>query len=257
MSNTPNTPIISQSSLYMTGLDVQKIGATTFSLAPGMCRDSTDSMDLVYGFVDDFNNVNSQTIILNVAKNGANGLDTGSIAANTWYSIYVIGSSTNQNPVALIATLSSNAKPYLPTGYDCYRLRTFFRVDNSSSIIRFNALYDGARIEYNFLEDVFALTGGNVSTLTDLIVDSSTPPVQTSIMNFGFGFTPTAAGNVFEVQPNNYQGATGQKYSAQVAAVPLFGQGSVFVNNNGTNRTIKYKVAGTVNIQVWGFTCVV
>jgi hypothetical protein len=258
MSNVPNTPIISQSNLYMTGLDIQKIGTTTFSLAPGMCRDSTDSMDLTYGFVDDFNNVNNQTIILDVAKNGANGLDTGSIAANTWYSVYVIGSSTNQSPVALIATLSSNEKPYLPAGYDCYRLRTFFRVDNSSSIIRFNALYDGASIEYNFLEDVLPLTGGAATTLTDLIVDSSIPPVQTAIMNLGFGFTPAAAGNVLELQPSNYQGITGQKYSAQVASIPLFGQASVFVNDNGTNRTIKYKVsAGTVNLQVYAFTCVV
>lgn len=252
-----NLPVIQQSSLYMSGLDIQKIGANTFSLAPGMCRDSTDSMDLVYGFSDDFWTVQNAPVVLDILKNGANGLDTGTIAANNWYSIYIIGSSRNLKPLAMLASLSSNEKPYLPEGYDVYRLRTFFRIDNSSSIVRFNALYDGARIEYNFLEDVFALTGGNVSTLTDLIVDSSTPPVETSIMNFGFGFTPTSAGNVFEVQPNNYQGATGQKYSAQVASIPLFGQGSVFVNNNGTNRTIKYKVGGTVNIQVWGFTCVV
>lgn len=252
-----NLPVVQQTNLYMDGLAVQKIGATTFSLSPGLCRDSTNSMDLTFGFENDFWITPVDPIILDVSKNGVNGLDTGAIAANTWYSIYIIGSSRNLKPTAMIATLSSNSRPYLPQGYDTFRLRTFFKVDNSSSIVRFNALYDGARIEYNFLEDVYALTGGNVSTLTEIIVDSSTPPVQTSIMNFGFGFTPTSAGNVFEIQPNDYQGATGQKYSAQVASIPLFGQGSVFVNNNGTNRTVKYKVGGTVNIQVWGFTCVV
>lgn len=255
-----NLPVIQQSSLYMSGLDIQKIGANTFSLAPGMCRDSTDSMDLVYGFKDDFWTVKSTPIILDVSSggiNGANRLDTGTLASNTWYSVYIIGSSRNLKPLAMIASLSSNSKPYLPEGYDVYRLRTFFRVGSGLNIVKFNALYDGARIECNYLDDVAVLTGGNVSTLTELIVDSSTPPVQTSILNFGFGFTPTAAGNVFEIQPNDYQGATGQKYSAQVASIPLFGQGSVFVNNNGTNRTIKYKVGGTVNIQAWGFTCVV
>lgn len=249
-----NFPVVQQTNLYMNGLDIQKSGATTFTLAPGMCRDSTNTMDLVFGFQNDFWDTQITPIVLDVSKNGVNGLDTGSIAANTWYAIYIIGSSRNLQPLAMVASLASNEKPYLPQGYDTFRLRTFFKVDNSSSIVRFNALYDGARVEYNFLEDVFALTTGSASSLTEIIVDSSTPPVQTSIMNFGFGFTPTAAGNVFEVQPNNFQGATGQKYSAQVASIPLFGQGSVFVNNNGTNRTIKYKVGGTVNIQVWGFS---
>jgi len=52
---------------------------------------------------------------LNLATNGVNGLDTGSMTANTWYATYIIYNPTTST-VAGLASLSYTA-PTLPSGY--------------------------------------------------------------------------------------------------------------------------------------------
>lgn len=64
---------------------------------------------------------------------GAGGLDTGTIAINTWYYLWVISSNFN---VTLLASLSSTA-PTLPSGYTFMLRIGVFRVDGSSNVRRF------------------------------------------------------------------------------------------------------------------------
>ena len=72
--------------------------------------------------------------VVNGLSSGANGLDTGVLATNTWYYIWVIGDSSGANPTEGILSLSPGApfgagaagtpsgiSPVLPGGYDLFR----------------------------------------------------------------------------------------------------------------------------------------
>ena len=58
---------------------------------------------------------NSGTITINSASSGANGLDTGSIAANTWYYFYAIWNGTTVAGLLSLQNVMSFAT--LPSGY--------------------------------------------------------------------------------------------------------------------------------------------
>lgn len=57
---------------------------------------------------------NYGTCTINLAVNGANGLDTGAVAANTWYYLYAIGQGTTTN--VCLASTSATA-PTMPGVY--------------------------------------------------------------------------------------------------------------------------------------------
>lgn len=82
-------PIAFAPNLYIDGLGISP-GATTLLLTvgTGAARDSTNQDDIIV----------STALTINGAANGANGLDTGALAANTFYYVYVIGSSLSANP---------------------------------------------------------------------------------------------------------------------------------------------------------------
>lgn len=67
---------------------------------------------------------------LNTAATGANGLDTGVLAASTWYYVYAITQPGGTK--AVIASLSA-AGPLLPSGYDKWTLISAFRTDATAN----------------------------------------------------------------------------------------------------------------------------
>jgi hypothetical protein len=74
------------------------------------------------------------TIVINCAQSGqaaGNDLDTGVLAASTWYYIWVIYNGTT---VAGLASLSSTA-PLLPSGYTYSRLVSAWPTNSSSQLI--------------------------------------------------------------------------------------------------------------------------
>ena len=84
-------------------------------------RSSTDTVDIDATYVILFDNVNFKTrkfdavnLTINAATSGANGLDTGSYAANTWYANFIIGKP--DNTVAGLHSLSFTA-PTMPAGF--------------------------------------------------------------------------------------------------------------------------------------------
>lgn len=73
------------------------------------------------------------SLTANIAASGANGLDTGSEAANTWYYVWVIYNGTT---VAALLSTSSSA-PTMPGGYTYKALVGAVRNDGTSNFIRF------------------------------------------------------------------------------------------------------------------------
>src|SRR5208283_4100787 len=87
-------PQVNAGLLYVNGLDVSWVSTTALSVAAGAARDSSNVNDIV----------SPTAVSISSAINGAGGLDTGTIAASTFYAVYIIGSSLSANPETNIAT---------------------------------------------------------------------------------------------------------------------------------------------------------
>lgn len=150
---------------YINGLGIST-GATNLlvNMAAGAARDSTNQDDIVL----------PSAVVINSAANGANGLDTGTLAASTFYYVYVIGSSLSANPETNVetqvstiggttlngivltetvvatpaSTVANNPQPAgllslsataptLPTGYDMFRRVGAVLTDGASHILAF------------------------------------------------------------------------------------------------------------------------
>ena len=126
------------------------------------------------------------SVTINTTTSGANGLDAGSIAAATWYSVWVISTGST---VAGIISVSQTA-PTLPSGYVYYVRVGWVRTGASSSNLCRTLQY-GNRAQY-------VVTPGS-QTSTVVIIVSSGPaggvfnPVAWNSAAIG-NFVPPTAG---------------------------------------------------------------
>jgi hypothetical protein len=106
-------------------LGIAFLTTTTIQLQTGKARNSTDLTDIILG--------SNQTI--NFSVNGAvNRLDAGTIAAATWYHVFVIASADGTTLVGGLASLSQTA-PTLPGGYTIFRRVASVRTAPGSAVI--------------------------------------------------------------------------------------------------------------------------
>lgn len=90
------------------GLGTARPSTTTITIAPGYAADEIAQTTYLQ---------NTGTLTLNAATTGANGLDAGSLANNTWYHVFVIGKADG----TVAAFGSTNLAPTLPSGYTLRR----------------------------------------------------------------------------------------------------------------------------------------
>lgn len=115
---------------YISGLTLSTAGSsTTFSVASGVATDSTNAvmMNLAASI--------SKTTSAWAVGSAAGGLDTGSIAANTWYHAHLIYRADTQ-VVDVLVSLSASA-PTLPTGYAYSRRIGAMKTNGSSQWTKF------------------------------------------------------------------------------------------------------------------------
>lgn len=74
-------------------------------------------------------------LTLDITASGANGLDAGAEAADTWYSIWVIHNPTTATTAGLLST--SEDAPTMPAGYTKKRRVGWVRNDDSSDFRKF------------------------------------------------------------------------------------------------------------------------
>lgn len=215
MSATQNEPIYTLPHLYITGMNISVASTTVLGIAPGMCRDAYNAIDMEIGYANLQGNVLPATqyqgyipgLLLNSAVNGANGLDTGTLGASLQYAIYVIGDSRGYNPVATIMTLTSNPLPLMPFGYDSYRLLGFIETDPSNHFVYATHKPQNmvGAIEYILQPPISVLSGGNATSFTaiDLTTNSALPTTTLAniIITLQVTFTPAAAGDVVTFRP--------------------------------------------------------
>ena len=149
----------------------------------------------------------SQTIATGTA--GAGGLDTGSIAASSWYNVYA-GCNASGAPTAYLS-LSATA-PTKPSGYAFFSRLGAVRTASGSAVL-LGTIQSGRRAQYvvggaNVSAAIVMASGTSGSattpTWTAVAVGPFVPPTASAI--FGTLSTPSTGGASM-VAPNNSYGA--------------------------------------------------
>ena len=235
----PQTPIANVGNFYINGCRLSWVSTTTFNVTSGLCRDSTDTIDIIMGGSQyssatnaggeqGLNNPSSAgaTVLVSVALNGAGGLDVGTIAASKEYSVFAIGDSRGFNagsalitltPVSTGAAAPAAPVPHLPLGYDCYRYIGSVSIDSSSHVRPF--IQTGAQAVRTIWYDP-----GTGPSTAGVVIPSSATSSSTTYINAGLfatlipqsalevilnvAFTPNSAGNVVYFAPATVDNGT-------------------------------------------------
>lgn len=269
---TQNDPVYSLPFLYISGLNISVASTTILAIAPGQARDQNDVIDMPVGFPNlQGNTLPAQQflnylppIFINSAVNGANGLDAGSLIATMDYAVYLIGDSRGYNNVAGLISLTSNAAPLLPLGYDSYRLLGFIQTDGSAHFVASstNPINIRNARAYYLSSASSVLSGGNATSFT--AIDLSTPiPTTTArdvIAYLLVTFTPAAVGDTVQFRPTSEgtpQTAGLPTIVGVTAGIAQSQYLTVICGVGSSKPEIDYKVTSgsdSVNVSVVGYS---
>ena len=215
----PNFPIVNLGNSYVNGFALTWLTNTTMFLGQGQARNSTDNNDIL---------LNGNGATINVAVQGVNGIDQGTIAASTFYYVYAIGDSTAMDatspgyvPTAGLISLSAT-NPALPGNYDMFRRIGTILTSGAGAILAFRQLRAQAyrKMWYDTAISVLAATAAAAFTAQSLAV--AVPPIATEV-GFRADLFPNAAADFVELRPTGSASAAGYvKMSGDVAAVHHF-----------------------------------
>jgi hypothetical protein len=204
-----------------------------------------------------------QPLLINSTVVGANGIDTGAIAASSQYAIYLIGDSRGYNLVAGLISLTSNAFPTLPSGYDSYRLLGFAATDGSSHFVYATQKPQNmvGALQYINSPALSVLSGGNATTFTaiDLTTNAAVPTttLPNVIVELFVTFTPAAAGDTVQFRPTGSTATAGLvTITGAVAGVAQTQYIQVIAGVGSSKPEIDYKVtasgdAVSVSVASW------
>lgn len=216
-----NDPIYSLPHLYISGMNISVSSTTVLAIAPGQCRDMNDNIDMAVGFPNLQGNVYpipqyqgyKPPLLVNSAITGINALDQGTIAASTQYAIWIIGDSRGYNPVGALLSLTSNAYPLLPLGYDSLRLLGFIETDGSSHFVYATHKPQNmlGALSYFNQPPVSVLSGGNATTFTAINLSGGIPTttLQNVIVELLVTFIPLAVGDTVQFRPTGSAATAG------------------------------------------------
>lgn len=95
---------------------------TTIRITVGSVRDEDNTVDII----------SDAALDIDITASGVNGLDTGSVAADTVYHFYVI--QKDDGTQAGVASLSASGPTVMPEGYTKYRRRGAWATDGASDL---------------------------------------------------------------------------------------------------------------------------
>lgn len=266
-----NDPIIALPNLEIFGLNISVASTTVLAIAPGQTRDSTDSIDMPVSLPNLQGNTvptvlfqsYSQPLLINAAKTGANGLDTGSLGVSLQYSIWLIGDSRGYLPVAgLLSLTSSNFSPLLPSGYDSKRLLGFIQTDGSSHFVYATHKPQNMQgfLQYFNQPPLSVLSGGTATSFTAIDLTTNAAVPTTTLANVIVGlfvtFTPVAVNDVVQFRPTGQTAAS--VTISGIAAGVAQSQYVVMIAGVGSSKPeIDYLVtsssdAVSVTVSMWG-----
>ena len=144
----------------ITGLTLSRNSGTPttkIDIAIGQATDSTNAQVMT----------TSGTLTADCTTTGANGLDTGALANNTWYHVYVIALASGATPAALVSTSAS--APTMPGSYIYKRRIGSVRTNGSAQFTAFTQ--DGAYFAWaTTIADVSTTNPGTSAVTSTLTV---------------------------------------------------------------------------------------
>ena len=145
--------------------------------------------------------VTSYSETLNTATSGAGGLDTGTLAATTWYNVFAIYNATTTT-TSILMSLSATA-PTLPSGYTYFaRIGTVY-LDGSKNIVGF--IQKNRKVQWVVGENLSVprtMATGTATAWTAVSTSGFVPPTSISIRLWVFASAPTT-NTVVVVAPND------------------------------------------------------
>ena len=194
--------IVNAPNLYLDGLNLARASNTTLTVSVGQCRDSTNVLDM---FV-------TSTLTINGAINGANGLDTGTLAASTVYYVYLISDLQGFNPTAALISTSPNS-PHMPYGYGAIRKLGRVLTDGSGNFLLFYSTGLG-RDKYIQLDSLLTLLTNGTSTSFAAIncligIGGSSTIAMSTPVTLVVTYTPNNVNNLLSIRPTGSSASDG------------------------------------------------
>lgn len=173
---------------------------------------------------------------------GALKLDKGSLAADTWYYIWVICKAAGADPTALISL--SATTPTLPANYLYQRRVGSCRATSTSAIREF---FTNSYNVHWYGERYTPLSAGTQAAYTDVDLSTYLPPTSTTA-TLNLESTREASANGITVKPKGI--STSARYMVQFiqgnGATKVTGRTSAFCPTD-ENQTIQYFVTSVTN----------
>ena len=234
---------------YINGLGISNDATTPNTLldvASGSILDSTGTFQLSL----------NAPVVINIANNGLNGLDTGTIAASSLYAVLLVCDPVTQQPSGCMLSLSSTA-PLLPFGYSAFALIGHVAIDASSHILKgyWSAGNGRNRLFMYDAPQATAITAGAATSYTAVDLSALVPAFDNVPVWIKSSFVPGAASRTLNLQPT---GATGNAITVtgQVTAVPVTSSSYLFAKLVTAKPEISYVVSNAgdaVALNVAGY----
>lgn len=248
MSLQPQEPtqIEFSPNLYFDNLSLSWVSTTTLGCTTGECRDYLNIMDIG---VTNPNNL-TNPLVLNSAINGIGGLDTGTVAANTLYWVFVIADWQGFNLPALMMSTSPTA-PIMPFGYGTRRRLGRVLTDGSAHFLPFIAAGHGNTKFIQMTSLLPVLSGGTSATFAAVNLLIGIPGTSVNLaapVYLEALYTPTGTASVASIRPTGSATASLScpvELKSNVAAVSIkFPMVKVLPGINSGNLSIDYLVTG-------------
>lgn len=232
-------PVVNGPTLYVDNLQLTWTANATMTIAAGAARDSTNVNDITL----------AATATINTATVGKiNGIDAAAVAASTRYNVFIVGDSSQTNPVG--GLLSTSLTPTLPYGYDMYRRIGTVFTDGSKNLLL--AWWYGNARERTMYYDVgiSALSGGSSTSYANISLVASAPAVASLRVIFDIAYTANSATNTAQFLPYGSSATNGVvRYGCGVAAAQV-GQITVPTGLNAGVPEVQYKVASSDSLTL-------
>jgi len=241
-SNEQLTPPVQ---LY--GLPIAWGSNTTLTVGTGNTLDALQNNNMTV----------SSTITINSAVNGANGLDTGTIAASTFYAVYLIGSSLLNPRAPTAALLSTNyTTPTMPQYYDIYIRIGFWVTDSMSHFVLMTQFGTGRQRTYIYDTLPQALNAGTQTSTFAAIDFTGFLPIAAIQTTLNYFFTANSAGDAALFRPTGSTSSVGTTISSPAASHALDGQVILFTGVASGKPEIDYKLSSgsdSLSLYVYSF----
>lgn len=184
--------------------------------------------------------ISSVSLSADITDSGLNGLDTGTVAADSLYAVYIVADPVTALPMGAMFSLSAT-QPLMPFGYSAFALVGYVRTDATSDIL-LGYWTGGDSSQRIFMYDApiaTAVTAGAATTDTAVTLATFVPAVANTPVYIKFAMTPAAASRTLTLKTF---GAVGDMYQAtsQVTAVVLRDTALVLAALNSGAPSIEY-----------------